>query len=300
MNLAKEIRRRFQKPREQEQIYAWYVTRRLSPYFTVLFLKARLTPNQVTSISILSAVIAGLFFTGATPVWCLLGALFFNLMYILDGSDGELARIKKIFSKEGEYLDKLGHYICDLAILNGINLGMFRFTHNPFFLYALPLVSIGVVGNRLIYDTAIKALYILRYRNGIPPRDEWAEGAKDIFLGWQLCFSQSKYEKSPRGFWRRKLYILLRIAPHLGYVYDPDGMLLFTTLAALVDIFLPALRLNTYHIRAIGILGGFYALAFPITFLLRLRLILKERMLTRWLAALSGDGRKITDRSNES
>jgi CDP-alcohol phosphatidyltransferase-like enzyme len=282
-----QIRRKFQKTRQEEQIYAWYVTRRISPFFTALFLRLGWTPNQVTVISIASAIVAGFFFCGSNTVMFLLGAVFFNLMYILDGSDGELARLRKIFSKEGEYLDKLGHYLVDISVLIGINIGMYRFTGSDFFLFAILFATIGVVGNRLIYDTAIKTFYIKLYKEGIPSRSGWNKDADNIFTGWHLCLPLDKYSGRIKNFWLKKLDTIFRAVPHLGYIYDTDGLLLCITISTILDLFVPPLIYNGFKMRIMFFVAIFYSIAFPIVFLIRLRILFREKMIGRWIAAIN-------------
>jgi|GEM_PF-3094432 len=286
MTTPGEIRSKFQKPRHQEQIYAWYVTRRISAHITSFLLPTKLTPNHVTILSIFSSLLAGVFFSTGKLSWCVLGAVFFNLMYILDGCDGEIARIKGIFSKEGEYLDKVGHYLTDLAVLCGINLGIYRITQQPFFLYAVPIISFGAVGNRLIYDTAFKVFFAMKYKNGIPPRKQWEKEGDNLFLDWHPSFPIERYEKKTTSSLARKFHILFRIAPHPGYIYDTDSILLVTTAAVIADIVAAGLFTN-FPLRILFLVGTFYTIMLPLSFIIRLYLIFKEKMITRWLSVFN-------------
>lgn len=83
----------------------------LTPFFTNFFLKYKIIPNTVTVMMILSGIMGALFFCLPGIQFAVLGIIFMHLWYILDGSDGEVARITKNFSLYGEELDFLAHNI---------------------------------------------------------------------------------------------------------------------------------------------------------------------------------------------
>ena len=58
---------------------------------------------------------------GASPAR-VLGALLVQLYLLLDCVDGELARWKQQFSSVGVYLDRVGAYLSDAAVLVGLGL----------------------------------------------------------------------------------------------------------------------------------------------------------------------------------
>lgn len=83
----------------------------ISPFFTKFFLRFNILPNDVTILMIVSGIIGAILF--AVPVvWVkVTGVVFIHLWYILDCSDGEIARIRKIFSKYGKEIDYMAHTI---------------------------------------------------------------------------------------------------------------------------------------------------------------------------------------------
>lgn len=107
-----------------EMWYSRYVGRKVSIYFTWAFLKLGLGPNVATFSSLIVGLV-GAFLLAIPGLGNLLaGSLLFQLYIILDSSDGELARIKKIKNKFGPYMDRLVHvfmYIF-LYIALGVNL----------------------------------------------------------------------------------------------------------------------------------------------------------------------------------
>ncbi len=94
--------------------------RRLSIYATWLLAKTPISPNQVTGLMIVCGVAAGAVL--ALPgFWAALGAaLLIQVYLLLDCSDGELARWTGRTSITGVYLDRVGHYFAEAALLIGL------------------------------------------------------------------------------------------------------------------------------------------------------------------------------------
>ncbi|MDR6225877.1 CDP-alcohol phosphatidyltransferase family protein [Desmospora profundinema] len=100
-------RERCQKPRHMEEIWSWFVLRRISIYVTLMLSRTPLTPNGISWISLLFFGLTGWFLLTGNPWGWLLAVLSYNLGYLCDCMDGELARIKGITSDRGVFLDTL-------------------------------------------------------------------------------------------------------------------------------------------------------------------------------------------------
>jgi phosphatidylglycerophosphate synthase len=114
------------KERRNEEHWAGRLyMRALSPYFSWLFLRIGFSPNQLTYLMIVCGVLggvavalplsgtAGLIGAGA-------GVLLIQAYLLLDCSDGEVARYSGKTSITGVYLDRLGHYFSEIALLVGL------------------------------------------------------------------------------------------------------------------------------------------------------------------------------------
>lgn len=99
------------------------VNRRLSAPLTRLLLRLPLTPNQITGLSFLVAVLAALAFARGTYVASLLGAALFQLSAVLDCCDGEVARARFQESRLGDVLDIGLDAAGNVALLLGIAYG---------------------------------------------------------------------------------------------------------------------------------------------------------------------------------
>lgn len=82
-----------------------------------------ITPNQMTLISVAIGVLGAPFFLSAEPLWQTIGALLFLAHSVLDGCDGELARLKFKESRWGGVLDFWGDNVVHSAIFACIGIG---------------------------------------------------------------------------------------------------------------------------------------------------------------------------------
>jgi phosphatidylglycerophosphate synthase len=90
--------------------------RRLSLALTRRLAPTALTPNTMSVVMIAVGVLAAPFFLSARPSWQVAGALLFLLHSILDGCDGELARLKFLESNRGARIDFWGDNIVHCAV----------------------------------------------------------------------------------------------------------------------------------------------------------------------------------------
>lgn len=94
--------------------------RKVSIYVTWLMARTPVTPNQLTYLMTVAGVAAGLVL--ALPgLWAAVGAaLLIQVYLLLDCSDGELARWQGKTSLTGVYLDRVGAYFAEAALLAGL------------------------------------------------------------------------------------------------------------------------------------------------------------------------------------
>ncbi|MCS1352009.1 CDP-alcohol phosphatidyltransferase family protein [Mechercharimyces sp. CAU 1602] len=101
------LRKECQKPRALEDIWTWYILRRVSIYCAKWLSKTAITPNAISWMSLFFFFMTGMMMIFGTGGAYLLAALFYNLGYMADCVDGEVARIKGITSQKGAFLDTL-------------------------------------------------------------------------------------------------------------------------------------------------------------------------------------------------
>jgi hypothetical protein len=101
--------------------------RSVSPYFSWLFIRIGFSPNQLTGLMVVCGLLGGVAVALPLPRpgWAWLagaaaGALLVQGYLLLDCSDGEVARFTGKTSITGVYLDRIGHYLSEVALLVGL------------------------------------------------------------------------------------------------------------------------------------------------------------------------------------
>jgi phosphatidylglycerophosphate synthase len=111
------------KERRNEEHWAGRLYMRdLSPYASTAFIRLGVAPNPITYLMILAGMLAGavLAFGG---LWsALLAALMVQIYLLLDCCDGEVARYTGRTSVAGVFLDRIGHYLAEVALLIGLGI----------------------------------------------------------------------------------------------------------------------------------------------------------------------------------
>lgn len=124
----KELRKICQESKEGWIHRNWFdknVTRKISIYITYLMIKLKLTPNQITFLTLIIGIVGGIFIATGDEIYWLLGFLLLYFSVILDAVDGELARFYNKVSELGRYLDLFVGYILHKYILLTISIGIY-------------------------------------------------------------------------------------------------------------------------------------------------------------------------------
>jgi phosphatidylglycerophosphate synthase len=109
--------------KQREGFMSRHFERRISLAITRHLIRTAITPNAMTAISAAVGLVAAPFFLSTEPVWQLCGALLFLAHSILDGCDGEIARLKFLQSRYGAVLDFWGDNLVHVAIFSCIGIG---------------------------------------------------------------------------------------------------------------------------------------------------------------------------------
>jgi phosphatidylglycerophosphate synthase len=103
-----------------EHLFGRLYMRKISPRVTWLLARLGWSPNGVTLAFIACGVAAGVVIAFGGLVTAIVAAVLVQLALLFDCSDGELARLTKRTSAGGIYLDRVGHYLCESAMLIGL------------------------------------------------------------------------------------------------------------------------------------------------------------------------------------
>ncbi len=94
-----------------------FVNRSLSRFLTRWLVRTPLTPNQITLASVAIGLLGAWIFRREGLPATLAGLLLFQLSVVLDHVDGELARLKLLFTPLGKWLDTFGDHAVSLAVI---------------------------------------------------------------------------------------------------------------------------------------------------------------------------------------
>ncbi len=103
--------------------------RRLSPFFTKMFLSLHMSPNMITLVATLIGLVSAACFASGSYTAGLIGAVLFQLSAVIDCCDGEVARLTFAESPFGAKLDIWLDNLVHMAIFAGIAYG--AYSHPP-------------------------------------------------------------------------------------------------------------------------------------------------------------------------
>jgi len=125
-----ELRKICQGADPSNRKFPMVLWRKVSIYFTKLFLYTSITANQVTILGALIGVIGGTML--AFGNWyTFTGALLLHLHLIFDCVDGEVARYRKGESLTGAYVELLCHHIVNPLVFMGFSFNVYNVFQDP-------------------------------------------------------------------------------------------------------------------------------------------------------------------------
>jgi phosphatidylglycerophosphate synthase len=105
-----------------EHLFGRLYMRKFSPRATWILARMGWSPNAATLAFVVCGVAAAVVVAFGGLATAIAAAVLVQLSLLFDCSDGELARWSKRFSVSGVYLDRVGHYLCETAMLAGLGL----------------------------------------------------------------------------------------------------------------------------------------------------------------------------------
>ena len=152
------------------------INRPISIKISELFLKIGVTPNQISLIGFIIGIFGAIFFYFGDYVYLVIGGILVQLSSIIDGSDGEIARLKFQESKYGGWLDAVLDRYADAIIIFGMIHGHW-ILHNDILIWTVGFMAL--VGSFLNSYTADKYDSIFKKKIVI---GNWIRIGRDIRL----------------------------------------------------------------------------------------------------------------------
>ena len=139
-----------------------YINRKLSVPISKKLINYDITPNQI-SIGVFLIAVLGAFIIAQDNYFALLfGALLAQLSSVLDGCDGEIARLKLLKSKFGGWFDQVLDRYSDIFILSGLTIHCFN-NYETTWVIIIGLLAVGT--KTLLSYTAYKYDEIFKNNN---------------------------------------------------------------------------------------------------------------------------------------
>lgn len=102
------------------------VYRQNSDRLAQLLINSKITPNQITIIGLLFAVLSAYFFSQTDYIMILIAMVFWQLNYFFDHLDGSLARLRGTTNDYGHWLDILVGMYSWIFVYIGITIGVYK------------------------------------------------------------------------------------------------------------------------------------------------------------------------------
>ena len=108
--------------------------RPITDFLFRILIKTKITPNNITTLSIFFGLVSGIFFSFGDRLNLIIGVVFSQFSLICDLLDGDLARTKKLSSEYGMWYDMIATKFFKYFIFLGATIGAYRISNNPLIL----------------------------------------------------------------------------------------------------------------------------------------------------------------------
>ena len=108
------------EPVPPPKTYSHYLAR----WMITPLLNTAVRPNHITTLRLLTGLLAAYWFSIGEYLWTFCGGLMFVISTMLDRADGELARLGRLSSKWGHWYDLICDMLVNVVIFIGIGFGV--------------------------------------------------------------------------------------------------------------------------------------------------------------------------------
>jgi len=129
-----------------------YLNRPISIRISKYLLRKSITPNQISLFSFIFSMVGALFFFFGGYVNLLIGGILAQMASIIDGCDGEIARLKFQTSEFGGWYDAVLDRYADAFLLFGLTYYVYFLGENLLYLFIGFLAIIGAFMNSYTAD----------------------------------------------------------------------------------------------------------------------------------------------------
>lgn len=122
----REIWYKSQKPGGERNFFDYFFYRRISTLLLCLIRDMDVSPDTITSISVLCSLLAGILFVIHEPAWLYyLAIVFMMLSLVTDTMDGQYARLKDKSSEFGAWYDTISDSLKYVILFISLSIGAY-------------------------------------------------------------------------------------------------------------------------------------------------------------------------------
>jgi CDP-L-myo-inositol myo-inositolphosphotransferase len=132
-------------------IVSRHINRRVSRKISSLLSRTEISPNQISFTAFILGLLSGLLFAQGSWFSAVLGGVLAQSTSIVDGCDGEIARLRFKATSYGAWFDAVLDRYADAFITLGMTYGVWSTTGNP---WTLLIGSIALIGSYSISYSA--------------------------------------------------------------------------------------------------------------------------------------------------
>src|SRR3989344_4468809 len=144
MTLSKQLEQANALKYEKNGIVGVFTRKHISTRITALVCRTALMPNHITFISLIVGITATYFLSTGERINLIIAGILIFFSKVLDAVDGEVARVKKLETKRGAWLDGISDRLKENLYFFGIALGLYNQTGNVMAWYYAFVAVIGV------------------------------------------------------------------------------------------------------------------------------------------------------------
>ncbi len=172
-----------------------WINRHMSLPISWLLMRTQVHPNHVTIFCFCLALTGGVVIAHGGYLAAASGMLLVNLGSIIDGVDGEIARLKFRFSRLGQWLDTLADDFANIAYITGIALNLRAAGVD----WALPFAMFVLAC--FVYTQSTQYWLIARvYKSGDLAAIPWAYQSHDFLTAPDVGFKKTVAKMMKRDF----------------------------------------------------------------------------------------------------
>lgn len=141
---------------------SYYLNRPISIAISKILSNFNITPNQITIFSFFLSLLGAYFISLESYVFLAIGGIVAQFASIIDGCDGEIARLKFLSSEGGAWLDRVLDRYSDGFLILALTMHLLR---QEFLLYYVLIGFLAVIGSFSVSYTAIWYDRLIREKN---------------------------------------------------------------------------------------------------------------------------------------